>query len=85
MRVEDQKCVWEPGKLIVFDDTYDHEVRNDTPQQRVVLLFDFVRPMRFWGRVLNWGFIQGLKLTAYYQEPKSRMKGFTLALERAED
>ncbi len=83
MRVEDRKCVWQPGEIIVFDDTYDHEVRNDTPQPRVVLLFDFLRPMRFWGRVLNWIFIQGLKLTAYYQEPKSRMKGFEEQFEAA--
>ncbi|MEO3431083.1 aspartyl/asparaginyl beta-hydroxylase domain-containing protein [Pelagibius sp. CAU 1746] len=83
MRVEDRKCPWEPGKLLVFDDTYDHEVRNDTPQERVVLLFDFVRPMRFWGRVLNWIFIQGLKMTAYYQEPKARMKGFEEQFEAA--
>ncbi|MGD1878173.1 MAG: aspartyl/asparaginyl beta-hydroxylase domain-containing protein [Kiloniellaceae bacterium] len=83
MRVENHKCVWQPGKIIVFDDTYDHEVRNDTPQPRVVLLFDFIRPMRFWGRVLNWVFIQALKLTAYYQEPKSRMKGFEDQFEAA--
>lgn len=83
MRVEDQICVWEPGRLLVFDDTYDHEVRNDTPEQRVVLLFDFVRPMRFWGRLLNWLFIQGLKMTAYYQEPKTRLKGFEEQFEAA--
>lgn len=83
MRVEDKKYPWEPGELIVFDDTYDHEVRNDTPQPRVVLLFDFVRPMRFWGRVLNWVFIQGLKMTAYYQEPKAKMKGFEDQFEAA--
>ena len=83
MRVDDQVCVWEPGKVLVFDDTYDHEVLNDTPQQRVVLLFDFIRPMRFWGRALNWVFIQGLKLTAYYQEPKARMKDFEDQFEAA--
>lgn len=83
MRVEDRKCVWQPGKIIVFDDTYDHEVLNDTTQPRVVLLFDFIRPMRFWGRVLNWAFIQGLKLTAYYQEPRSKMKGFEDQFEAA--
>lgn len=83
MRVEDQKCVWQPGKCLVFDDTYEHEVLNDTPQQRVVLLFDFERPMRFWGRVLNRLFIQGLKLTAYYQEPKKRLKSFEDQFEAA--
>lgn len=83
MRVDDQKCVWRPGECLVFDDTYDHEVLNDTPQERVVLLFDFERPMRFWGRMLNRAFIQGLKLTAYYQEPKKRLKSFEEQFEAA--
>lgn len=83
MRIEDRKYCWEQGKCLVFDDTYEHEVLNDTNQQRVVLLFDFERPMRFWGRMFNRIFIQGLKLTAYYQEPKSKMKGFEDQFEAA--
>jgi len=83
MRVDDQICVWRPGKVLVFDDSYDHEVHNDTAQERVILLFDFIRPMRFWGRVLNRVFIAGLKLTAYYREPKARMKGFEEQFEAA--
>jgi len=83
MRVDDQVCVWQPGKALVFDDTYEHEVLNDTPQERVVLLFDFERPMRFWGRLVNRLFIQGLKLTAYYREPKARLKGFEEQFEAA--
>jgi beta-hydroxylase len=83
MRVDDQVCVWQPGKALVFDDTYDHEVLNATPQQRVVLLFDFERPMRFWGRLVNRAFIQALKLTAYYREPKARLKGFEEQFEAA--
>ncbi|MGF1592704.1 MAG: aspartyl/asparaginyl beta-hydroxylase domain-containing protein [Kiloniellaceae bacterium] len=83
MRVDDKKYSWETGKVLVFDDTYDHEVLNDTGQPRVVLLFDFERPMRFWGRLLNRLFIQGLKLTAYYQEPKRRLKTFEEQFEAA--
>lgn len=83
MRVDDQKCVWQPGKTLVFDDTYDHEVLNDTSQERVVLLFDFERPMRFWGRLVNRLFIRALKLTAYYREPKARLEGFEEQFEAA--
>ena len=83
MRLEDRRYSWEEGKTLVFDDTYDHEVFNDTDQERVILLFDFDRPMRFWGRVLNRLFIQGLKLTAYYREPKARMKDFEDQFEAA--
>jgi ornithine lipid ester-linked acyl 2-hydroxylase len=41
---------WEEGKATVFDDTYKHEVFNDTGEERVVLLFDTQRPMRWPGR-----------------------------------
>ena len=33
---------WQPGKMLLFDDSFEHEVRNDTDQERVVLL------MRVW-------------------------------------
>ena len=83
MRVDDRRYSWEQGKCLVFDDTYDHEVLNDTDQERVILLFDFERPMRFWGRIFNRLFIKALKLTAYYQEPKKRMKSFEEQFEAA--
>lgn len=35
---------WVEGQLLVFDDTYEHEVWNDSPQARVVLLFDVFHP-----------------------------------------
>ncbi|MCP5085044.1 MAG: aminotransferase class V-fold PLP-dependent enzyme [Alphaproteobacteria bacterium] len=76
MRVDQEKCHWGSGELLVFDDTYEHEVRNDTSQERVVLLFDFERPMRLAGRLVNRLFIRLLKLTAYYQEPKKNLKSF---------
>ena len=36
---------WTEGGSLVFDDTYDHEVWNDTDGQRVVLFLDVVRPL----------------------------------------
>lgn len=35
---------WEVGKLLVFDDTLDHEARNDSDELRVVLIFDIWNP-----------------------------------------
>lgn len=43
---------WQEGKAVVFDDTYKHAVWNDTDEERVVLFFDFRRPMRWPGRVV---------------------------------
>jgi aspartyl/asparaginyl beta-hydroxylase (cupin superfamily) len=89
LRVDDQVVVWQPGEMFVFDDTYEHEVWNETNEERVVLIFDFDRPMRYWGRVVNKMFIKGLKFTAYYQEPRKNMQGFEDHYEnvvrRAED
>jgi ornithine lipid ester-linked acyl 2-hydroxylase len=73
IRVEDQFKVWRPGEVFVFDDTYDHEVFNNTEDERVVLIFDFDRPMRFWGRMVNNTFLRLMKLTAFYQEPKKNL------------
>ena len=83
MRVGDQTCVWQEGELFVFDDTYEHEVWNDTDEERVVLLFDFDRPMRFWGRLVHRTFIAGLKRTAYFLEPKKKLPALDARLEAA--
>ncbi len=49
----------------------------------MILIFDFDRPMRFWRRQLNNLFIGLLKFSAYYQEPKSKMKSFEDRFEAA--
>ncbi|MGF1550317.1 MAG: aspartyl/asparaginyl beta-hydroxylase domain-containing protein [Sphingomonadaceae bacterium] len=35
---------WEEGKLLVFDDTIEHEAWNESGEDRVVLIFDIWRP-----------------------------------------
>jgi hypothetical protein len=42
MRVGDTWIGWQEGQCTVFDDSYEHEVRNDSDSPRAVLL------MRFW-------------------------------------
>lgn len=43
-RVGNEVRQWEEGKLLIFDDTIEHEAWNDSPQDRVVLIFDIWRP-----------------------------------------
>jgi aspartyl/asparaginyl beta-hydroxylase (cupin superfamily) len=43
-RVGYDKRQWEVGKILVFDDTIEHEARNDSDQLRVVLIFDVWNP-----------------------------------------
>jgi aspartyl/asparaginyl beta-hydroxylase (cupin superfamily) len=53
LRVDDQYLHWDEGSLFVFDDTYRHEVQNNTSEQRVVLILHFDRPMDWFGRVTH--------------------------------
>ncbi|RMF75096.1 MAG: aspartyl/asparaginyl beta-hydroxylase domain-containing protein [Acidobacteria bacterium] len=53
IRVADRVLHWEEGRSLVFDDTYNHEVWNDTDEWRAVLFVDFERPLRQPMRALN--------------------------------
>jgi beta-hydroxylase len=60
MEVGGVGCTWQEGRVLIFDDTYPHAVSNNTDRERVVLLFDFRRPLTGQGRlarrVLFWFF-----------------------------
>jgi aspartyl/asparaginyl beta-hydroxylase (cupin superfamily) len=43
-RVGDSTIEWQEGKLIIFDDTVQHEAWNRSEQNRLVLIFDIWRP-----------------------------------------
>ncbi|WP_287756604.1 aspartyl/asparaginyl beta-hydroxylase domain-containing protein [Pseudoxanthomonas sp.] len=45
LRVGEETHVWQPGKLVMFDDTIEHEAWNFSDQLRVVLIFDIWHPM----------------------------------------
>lgn len=44
LRVGNETREWEEGKLLIFDDSIDHEARNPTGELRIILLFDIWRP-----------------------------------------
>jgi aspartate beta-hydroxylase len=44
MRVGDRRVVWQEGRCVVFDDSFEHEVWNSADEPRIVLLFDIVHP-----------------------------------------
>ena len=44
-RVGFDRRVWEKGKVFVFDDSIEHEARNDSDALRVVLIFDVWNPL----------------------------------------
>ncbi|MFQ5564382.1 MAG: aspartyl/asparaginyl beta-hydroxylase domain-containing protein [Parvularculaceae bacterium] len=44
IRVGNQERVWRMGEMLIFDDSIEHEARNNGASDRVVLLFDIWRP-----------------------------------------
>jgi aspartyl/asparaginyl beta-hydroxylase (cupin superfamily) len=45
IRIKDQNYTWRDGEGVLFDDTWSHEIRNDCPEMRAVLIVDIARPM----------------------------------------
>ena len=74
LRVDQEIVHWEEGKCIVFDDYYEHEVWNETDEQRVVLFFDVDRPLRPLGRFVNRLLIAIMKRTSYVKDAQKRLK-----------
>jgi aspartate beta-hydroxylase len=44
LRVGGEIHEWQPGRVVVFDDTYEHEAWNRSKQTRVVMIFDVWNP-----------------------------------------
>ena len=69
IRVDDQRYSWREGVCVLFDDTFEHEVRNDTPDYRAVLFIDIDRPMDRVGRCFNAGILRLMQATHYVKDP----------------
>ena len=70
IRVADQIAYWEEGKSLIFDDTFYHEVWNDTNGYRVVLFLDIARPLCFPMSVVNWLVYKLIAASPIIQEAK---------------
>jgi beta-hydroxylase len=81
MRVGDRVVRWSEGETLVFDDTYDHEVWNDTSGTRVVLLIQVRRPLRNPGRWIADTFLNVLRRSAFVQEARANLISWNAAME----
>jgi beta-hydroxylase len=53
IRVGDDFRHWQEGQSMIFDDTFNHEVWNDTDETRVILFVDVIRPLPFPESAIN--------------------------------
>jgi hypothetical protein len=44
LKVLNEEKHWEPGKVIIFNDAFEHEACNYSNEQRIILLFDILKP-----------------------------------------
>lgn len=85
IQVTDQTLHWRAGKWLIFDDSYPHEVANETSQQRVILLIQVKRPMRFFGRMLNSLALWAIRKSAFVQDALKRLDRWEEAFSKAEN
>jgi len=53
IRIKEQVYEWKEQDSILFDDTWEHEVINNSNQERVVLIIDLLRPLPFLPNQIN--------------------------------
>lgn len=83
IRVADQYAHWEEGESLVFDDTYRHEVWNETDGERAILFVDVLRPLRFPMNWVNRGVMRLIRRSSFVQDARENQKQWEERFERA--
>ena len=74
LRINNKNLYWKKGKIFIFDDTYEHEAWNKTDEERVVLLFNFDRPMKKLGHLIHDFTIKIFLKSEYMKSVQRNMK-----------
>lgn len=74
IRIGNDYYSWREGEALIFDDTFNHEVWNDTEGYRVVLFVDFARPLWQPFHWLNERFINLGALAPFLREAGEKQK-----------
>ena len=69
IRVGQERKSWEEGNCMFFDDTFEHEVENNTAEYRAVLFIDLDRPMDALGKVFNKLLLTIVQSSHYVKDP----------------
>lgn len=82
MRIDRRVVRWCEGETLVFDDTYDHEVWNETAGTRVVLLIQFARPLRNPGKWIADLFLGMVRRSPFVQEARRNISDWNAAVKQ---
>ena len=67
---------WEEGKSMIFDDTFNHEVWNDTDETRVVLFVDILRPLPEPESTVNKLIVKAIGLSPFVLDAKRNQEAW---------
>jgi beta-hydroxylase len=76
IRVGEDIRHWEAGKSMIFDDTFNHEVWNDTDETRVVLFLDVLRPLPFPESAINRLIIKAISFSPFVLDAKRNQEAW---------
>ncbi|AMB87978.1 aspartyl beta-hydroxylase [Pseudomonas agarici] len=71
---------WEIGRCLIFDDTFRHQVWNDTSGVRVVLFLDVQRPLDWRGRLLNKMVLKLIQWSPFIQDARRNHRAWEQGL-----
>ena len=83
LRVDKETVLWREGKVLIFDDTFEHEVWNDSDEARAVLLFHVDRPMSALGRMSHKLLIGLVKISPFVRVPRQRIDKLSEQIAKA--
>lgn len=84
IRVDDQITHWDEGESLIFDDTYNHEVWNETSGERAILFVDFKRPLPTPLSQFNDLIMELIRRTSVVQDARENQKHWNERLEQAQ-
>jgi aspartyl/asparaginyl beta-hydroxylase (cupin superfamily) len=76
IRVGEDIRHWEEGRSMIFDDTFNHEVWNDTDETRVVLFVDVLRPLPFPESTINRLIVGAIGLSPFVLDAKRNQQAW---------
>jgi aspartyl/asparaginyl beta-hydroxylase (cupin superfamily) len=76
IRVGEDIRHWEEGRSLMFDDTFNHEVWNDTDETRVVLFVDVLRPLPFPESAINALIVKAIGYSPFVLDAKRNQEAW---------
>jgi ornithine lipid ester-linked acyl 2-hydroxylase len=76
IRVGEEVRHWERGAGMIFDDTFEHEVWNDTEELRAVLFLDVLRPLPRPEAAINTAIVKAIAISPFIQDARRNQRAW---------